>query len=326
MKKGFFVIMFLFMATLLVACGSAKSTYYFASQTPDQDSSWIYWVTIEKKGDKVVDAEWNAFNIVGDTSALYKGLDKVEASKQEIYDMNSDLWWHEQADIITDRFIETNGDVNDRLPASAGVSITTKDFYTLAERALANDPVEKGNYKDGYHFFSTKANATDRAAVNFWDPVKEEIIVAPVFKYYTFGSFVVVNGRIVLAYYDSAFGQYRLDLDSSNKAKTHVVEIEGEEKSLKVIAPYTTENPVLYQTKNQLGLSYAMKKPNGPGNFEYFEAAKSMGDYLIKNQTLPALNEDGAYDVDDKGVVDGVAGVTITASDFVALWKLVPTK
>ncbi|MBG0762228.1 hypothetical protein IY230_01210 [Acholeplasma laidlawii] len=321
MKKGFFVILLLIMAVALTACGPSESKFYFASQTPTDNSSWVYWVVIEKKGDKVVGAEWNAFNIEGDANNTYKGMDKVAASKAGIYNMNSDLWWHEQAELVIDKFIESNGDVNDRIPAPAGVSITTGDFYTLAELALASDPVEKGNYKDGYHFFSTKASATDRAAVNFWDPVAEEIITAPVFKYYTFGSFVVVNGRIVLAYYDSAFGQYRLDLDSENKVKTHVVEIEGKETTLKVIAPYTSDAPTLYKTKNQLGLSYAMKRPNGPGAFEYFEAAKSAGDFLIENQKLPETDGDGNFKE-----VDGVTGVTITASDFVTLSKLIPTK
>src|SRR5690606_32141503 len=160
---GFFVILFLIMAVALTACGEAESTYYFASQTPNENSTWVYWVSIEKKGDKVVGAEWNAFHIEGDSQTTYLGKDKVTASEEGIYNMNSDLWWHEQAELVIEKFIDSNGDVNDRLPAPAGVSITTDEFYALAELALASDPIEKGDYEDGYYFETLKADANERA-------------------------------------------------------------------------------------------------------------------------------------------------------------------
>ena len=67
-----------------------KVSSIFASVTPNESSTWVYWVVIEKKGDKVVDAEWNAFHIEGDTNTTYKGMDKVSCFKAHIYDMNSD--------------------------------------------------------------------------------------------------------------------------------------------------------------------------------------------------------------------------------------------
>lgn len=316
MKKGFFVSLFLIMAVMLTACGPAKSEFYFASQTPNEDSSWVYWVVIEKKGDKVVDAEWNAFHIEGDANTTYKGLDKVNASKQGIYDMNSDLWWHEQAQLVIDKFIESNGDVNDRIPAPAGVSITTDDFYTLAELALASDPVEAGDYKDGYHFTTLISSAKPSQSKAWWDPVKEEVVEPIDYNSHTFGSFVVVNGRIVLAYFNNVFYGYRAQL-ANGFIKTIDHDNDPETPALQLMAEYTSTAPKLYKTKNQLGKSYGMTGASPIGK-DYDEQAYAAGDYLIENQSFPEPN--------DKGDFEGVAGVTITASDFYELWKLVPTK
>ncbi|WP_025724804.1 hypothetical protein [Acholeplasma granularum] len=319
MKKGFFVVLILFAAVILTACGPAESEFYFASQTPTDTSSWVYWVVIEKKGDKVVDAEWNAFNIEGDANTLYKGLDKVSASEQEIYNMNSTLWWHEQADLVIDKFIKNNGDYNDQIPAPAGVSITTSDFYTLAELALASDPVEKGEYKDGYHFVTLKDNAEPHAEVLYWNPKTEAVVSTGAWDAYSFGSIVVVNGRIVLSYFNNVFYGYKAVVENGAVKKVDH-DSNPETPAISIMADYTTETPKLLKTKNHLGTSYGMLGTSskiGIGK-EYFEQAAAAGQYLIANQSFPETNQDGDF--------DGVAGVSITATDFFDLWKLVPTK
>jgi len=317
MKKGFFVVLFLIMAVALTACGQAESKFYFASQTPTDTSTWVYWVVVEKKGDKVVDAQWNAFHIEGDTNTTYNGMDKVAASEAEIYNMNSDLWWHEQAELVIEKFIESNGDVNDRLPAPAGVSITTDEFYALAELALASDPIEKGDYEDGYYFETLKADATERASVSYWDPIKEEVVETGAFDYYTFGSFVVVNGRIVLAYFNSAFKGYKAVVNAAGFVTKVDHDDDAETPTISLMADYTAANPKLLKTKNQLGTSYGMTGASPIGK-DYDAQAYAAGDYLVDNQVFPETNEDGDF--------DDVAGVTITATDFFDLWKLVPTK
>jgi len=317
MKKGFFVILFLIMAVALTACGPSESKFYFASQTPTDTSSWVYWVVIEKKGDKVVGAEWNAFNIEGDANNTYKGMDKVAASKAGIYNMNSDLWWHEQADLVIEKFIDSKGDVNDQLPAPAGVSITTSEFYTLAEIALASEPVEKGDYKDGYHFQTLKADAEEHAAVQYWDPIKEEVVSTGTWDSYTFGSFVVVNGRIVLAYFNNVFYGYKAVVNAAGFVTKIDHDENPETPTISLMADYTTSAPKLLKTKNQLGTSYGMTGAS-PIKKEYDAQAYAAGDYLIKNQSFPETNTDGDF--------EGVAGVTITSTDFFDLWKLVPTK
>lgn len=317
MKKGFFVVLFLIMAVALTACGTTESKFYFASDTPTDTSTWVNWVVIEKKGDKVVDAVWNAFHIEGDANNTYKGMDKVDASEKRIYDMKSELWWHEQAKIVTDKFIETNGNVNDRLPAPAGVSITTNEFYVLAELALASEPIAKGDYKDGYHFKTLKANAEPHVEVKYWDPIKKEVVTTGVWDSYTFGSFVVVNGRIVLSYFNNVFYGFKAVVNAAG----FVTKIDHDEDSLtptiSLMADYTTSAPKLLKTKNQLGTSYGMTGAS-PIKKEYDAQAYAAGDYLIKNQSFPETNAAGDF--------EGIATVTITASDFFDLWKLVPTK
>lgn len=316
MKKGFFFVLIALFSVVLASCNTATTTYYFAATTPNESSSWVYYVIIEKQGDKIVDAEWNAYHIAGDQNGDYNGMDKYSASVEGLYDMNNGdgLWWHEQADLITDRLIETQ-DYNAVEPIPAGATITTTEFYSLTELALSNGPIEKGIYEDGYHFISLKDDAEQRPVAEYWDATAEEIITAPAFDYYTFGTFVVVNGRIVLAYFNSAYTGYRLQFDATGKIVKHTIDAEGDTpaKTLSVVASTT-----LVRTKNQLTFSYGMKAPNGPGQFEYHEASKTAGEYLIEHQTFPELNANNKF--------DAVAGVTITSSDFVGILELIPTK
>jgi len=284
----------------------------------NQYASWVYWVVVEKEGDKIVDVEWNAFNIQGDANATYKGMDKYQASVEHIYNMRNDgLWWHEQAELLIDKLIETQ-DVNDRIPVPAGASIDSTDFYALVEKALASDPVEKGEYKDGYYFKTLKNEGEEHASVNYWDPQTETVRSTGVWDAYTFGSFVVVNGRIVMAYYNNVFYGYRVQFNEQGKIVKQEVDIDNDPETpavkLSVIAPYASATPTLYKTKNELGLSYGMSVVSGQK--EYDEQARLTGEYLVKNQMLPEVDENGDF--------DGVAGVTITASDFVNLWKMLP--
>src|SRR5690606_41050398 len=137
------------------------------------------------------------------------------------------------------------------------------------------------------------------------------------FDYYTFGSFVVVNGRIVLAYFNSAFKGYKAVVNAAGFVTKVDHDDDAETDTISLMADYTAANPKLLKTKNQLGTSYGMTGASPIGK-DYFQQAKTAGDYLITNQEFPAVN--------DKGDFDSVAGVTITASDFVALWEELPKK
>ncbi|CCV64475.1 conserved hypothetical protein [Alteracholeplasma palmae J233] len=371
MKIKKLLLSFLFVTSLLLlaACGS-KTEYYFAQATPNQNSEWVSYVIVEKQGNKITDVKWNAYHIAGDLAGWnylskqnYNGKDKYTQSKEGIYMMTSDettgkkLKWHEQADLLSKKLIETQ-DYNDRKPVPAGASISSDDFYVLVEKALSSPAVQKGSYVDGFHYISLKDTASDRTVTSYWDPIENKVL-SDTFKAYKFGSFVVVNGTIVLAYYNEAYTGYLVDFDADGKAINHVYQEDGKEvkKAIAkvevsetvttttkeigretIIDPETNKKTVIVTTetttetnevksilkskkltKNQLGLSYLMKKPNGPATYEFFEAAKFAGDYLIENQNL-----DVAFNT--SGKTDAIAGVTITAKDFQTIALKIPKK
>lgn len=306
-NKLFIAFTALLLTLLLVSCGGG-SEFYYASEVPTENSEWVYYVVVEKKGSKIVDAKWSAFHIEGNLAG-YEGKDKYQASKDGLYNLPKNaLSWADQADLLIAKLIETQ-DYNDQTPTPAGATIDNTPFYRLVEQALASEKVEKGKFVDGHYVF--EGTKTDRAEARVWDPVAEEIVTVPGFKYFDFGIFNVVNGTIVEAYFNAAFNGYRYQMDNTGKIIKHT---EGE-ASYSVI-----QSDVLYKTKNQLGLSYGMKRPNGPGSFEYFEAAKSFGEYLIANQKnpLPELNTDGG--------TDAISGVTITATGFYEAVDQIPKK
>ena len=89
MKKLLLLLLTLVSVVAISGCEKLQYSYYFASAETTPDSSWVYYVSITKKGNKIVDAEWDAFNIQGDTAAT-KGLSKYQASEQGLYNMSSD--------------------------------------------------------------------------------------------------------------------------------------------------------------------------------------------------------------------------------------------
>ncbi len=374
-KKIMIAGLMLLSMMLLTACG--KSTeYYFAAKTPTPDSSWVSYVIVEKKGDKITNAHWSAYHIAGELAGYnylskknYDGRDKYVQSKDKIYimegseldDKNPKPRWDEQVDLLVDKLIESQ-DYNDRLPIPAGASIQSTDFYELVEMALSQPAIPKGKYEDGFHYISLKNEAANGFAPVYWDSVLEELVTVvnegEEFKTFSFGNFVVVNGTIVLAYFNEAYTGYLVDFDETGKARKHTIGdksypiLKVDRKIVKTSKEISTEVSTINKetgeveittvttietttvetitplvrsslkklTKNQLGLSYLMKKPNGPGQYEYFEASNAAAKYLVTNQNFDIqLSNDGKP-------VDSIAGVTITATDFKKIASLIPMK
>ncbi|MGF7058218.1 hypothetical protein [Brassicibacter mesophilus] len=126
---------------------------YFAQQNFDEKTGWKYMVTIEVKDGKIVAADWNGAN-------KDAGKDKKTLSKDGEYVMvEGGTPWHEQAKKMEDYLIEKQDpkaiaytDDDGHVDVVSGVSIKCKDFFELADQALASAPIEKGPYKDGaYH-------------------------------------------------------------------------------------------------------------------------------------------------------------------------------
>jgi len=162
------------------ATGTYEDGIYFAQEENFAENGWKYMVTIEVEDGKIVSAKWNGAN-------KEAGKDKVTRSIDGEYVMTEDgTPWHEQAAAVEEYLLETQDptkieyvDDKGHVDVISGVSIHVVEFFDLAEKALANGPVEKGPYKDGYYHAEEK-----EFAENGW-------------KYMV--DVTVVNGNIVAA-------------------------------------------------------------------------------------------------------------------------------
>ncbi len=135
--------------------GKYTDGIYFAAGDNFGDSGWKSVVTLEVKEGKIVSVDWNGASING-------GNDKKTASKNGEYGLveigKGQSEWHEQA-AAAEKFLLEKQDptaitynAEGKTDAIAGVSIYVTELFTLAEKALANDPTGSGNWKDGaYH-------------------------------------------------------------------------------------------------------------------------------------------------------------------------------
>ncbi|SKA79155.1 Major membrane immunogen, membrane-anchored lipoprotein [Caloramator quimbayensis] len=134
----------------------ADGIYFAQADDFDAQTGWKDVVTLEVKDGKIVSADWNGANKNG-------GADKKTVSKEGKYGMKqigkAQSEWHEQAQKAEAYLIEkqdpkaiTYKDAEGHTDAISGVSIHVMSFFKLAEKALANGPVQRGPYKDGtYH-------------------------------------------------------------------------------------------------------------------------------------------------------------------------------
>ncbi len=129
---------------------------YFAKEANfSETSGWKYFVTIEVKDGKIVDANWNGVH-------KDAGMDKKTSSSEGIYGMvakgGAQSEWHEQAALVEAYLIETQDpsaityqEDNYHSDAIAGATIGVSPFFTLAQEALAGAPTVSGPYTDGYY-------------------------------------------------------------------------------------------------------------------------------------------------------------------------------
>ena len=158
---------------------------YYAAEPAFGSSGWKYNVTVTVEGGKIIDANWNGTNVRG-------GDDKKTLSANGGYGMvaygNAQSEWDVQAQaaeqyLLDNQTTEVNyTDDQGHTDAIAGVSIHVSEFFNLVDEALANGPVAKGAYTDGYYYAELPADD----------------------KGYTYmGQFQVVNGTIVAANYNA---------------------------------------------------------------------------------------------------------------------------
>lgn len=138
--------------------------YFAKADDFSPNSGWKDAVTIEVKDGKIATAQWNGAH-------KNSGADKISASKEGKYPMvekgGAKAPWHEQAEKVEAYLVDTQDpkaieykDDEGHTDVISGASINVKGFFGLAEKALAGDPVSKGQYKDGaYHAEEPEFNA-----------------------------------------------------------------------------------------------------------------------------------------------------------------------
>ena len=259
---------------------------YFARD--EISSSWTYFVIVTVEGGKITDAYW------GGTNFVPQG-DKRVLSEEGTYGMvaygGAQSYWYEQAEAAEAWLIE-NQDPSafeqyytdeeghtDALTTDGGasVSVHVSEFFTLAQEALASDPIPAGDYGD-----TPVVTAKGAVGENGWQELAE---------------FIVANGTIVAVDFDALFaGEYIAEGDDAT-AQYFVVDEEGNATA---------------QSKDQLKEAYGMVAYGG-SELEWYQQAELLEQYVLENQNIYALTEDGH--------ADGVAGVSVHANGFVELFE-----
>lgn len=244
--------------------GALEDGTYFAMDDEFADSGWKTAVTLKVEGGKIVSADWNGVNVKA-------GLDKKAFSKEGLYGMkekaNAQAEWHEQAEKVEAYLLETQDpkqieykDNEGHTDAIAGVSIHVNEFFELAEKALANGPIEEGPYTNG------ALHAENKEFVNGW---KETV------------DLTVLNGHIVGAYWDgiseedaevtkkaaSEEGSYGMKEKGNAQAEWHEQAAKAEAYLLE------TQDPTKIEYKDEKGTTDAISGVS-VGVKGFFELAK----------------------------------------------------
>lgn len=166
-----------------------KEGLYFAEEPTYSEDGWKNTVTFEIKDGVITTIEFNSIN----ENATE---DKRTLSQTDQYTMSDSdtesLKWHEQLEkleayIISNQDISTIQTTEDgKTDAISGVTISVNSFLQLMNTALANGPIEKGNYQDG-HYYAEQLTFTNGYKYNInlivengyivaahWDAIKED--------------------------------------------------------------------------------------------------------------------------------------------------------
>ena len=258
---------------------------YFARD--EISGSWTYFVIVTVDGGKITDAYW------GGTNFVPQG-DKRVLSENGTYGMvqfgGAQSYWYEQAEAAEAWLVENQDPTafeslytdeeghTDSLTTDGGASVSVHviEFFSLAEQALASDPIPAGEYGD-----VPVVTAMGEPSENGWQELAE---------------FIVVNGTIVAVDFDA---MYTLELvTEGDDANAQYFVIDGEDATP--------------QSKDQLKETYGMTTYGG-SELEWYQQAELLENYVLENQTI--------YPLTDDGYADGVTGVSIHANGFVELFN-----
>lgn len=182
--KRFGVVVLLSVFAVSLSAQSLKDGKYFAQQDEFGSSGWKSQVVLEVKGGKITAANWNA------VSTIAGAVDKKAYDKAGKYNMvkfgKAQAEWYQQAEKVEQYLVKTQdykfnkySDAEGHTDAISGASIHVKEFFELAQKAIAAGPFTKGKYaKDGWYY----AEQDDFDKQSGW---KDTVLLT------------VVNGRIV---------------------------------------------------------------------------------------------------------------------------------
>ncbi|MEX1378360.1 MAG: hypothetical protein AB1Z23_12920 [Eubacteriales bacterium] len=253
---------------------------YFARD--EIGGSWTYFVTVTVEGGKIVDAYW------GGTNFVPKG-DKRVLSEEGTYGMvaygGAQSYWYEQADAAIAWLLENQDPAafeefytdeeghTDALTTDGGAAVSV---HVIEFFTLVEEALASDPIPAGAYGDTPVVTAKGTVGDKGWQELAE---------------FIVVNGTIVAVDFDAFFaGEY-----SDDTAKYFIVD--GEKQTP--------------QSKDQLKEAYGM---TGAGSeLEWYQQAELLEQYVLENQDIYALT--------DEGYADGVAGVSVHANGFVELFN-----
>jgi major membrane immunogen (membrane-anchored lipoprotein) len=306
MKKLFSIFALLLLSLTLVACNDSKEKdcpettndttpvaaesdfkdvadgIYFAAS--EFDGAYRYFVTLEVKDGKLIDAKWDGYNQDMGASGIL-GKSKYDASFEGLYGMdnagnNVNGKWYRQADRVVANLIETQQldalTFNDsgKTDEVAGVTIHFSEFYDMVNDAIEAGPITQGDYRDGFYYIVSEPSE---------DKGDRTMLTA-----------VVVKGKLVVA-------DLNVWLGTPIKTGTDTTET-------------TDDNTFL--TKDSAKYAYGMEAKTGAeSDGEWFVQAARLEQHMLTNQ---------AFDInvtDTAGHQDTVANVSIKVNDYIAVWN-----
>jgi len=286
-KRILLVVMALMLAvSMLVGCSAAKykDGVYFAKG--EYSNGWRGFVVVTVEKGKIADAYWGGTNVVPQG-------DKRVISENGGYDMvtyaGAKSQWFEQAKACEDWLIKNQDPAKfDSLisdeeghtaalttDSGASVSIHVSEFFALVAQALASEPVPAGQYGET-RVVTAKGEPSDKG----WQDLAE---------------FIVVNGTIVDANYDSLY------------TKEYVAEGDGANGQYFVV----DGDKATAQSKDQIKEGYGMTAAGS--TLEWYQQAELLEQYVVDNQAMFTVNADG--------YADGIAGVSVHAIGFYGLFN-----